>query len=238
MPSYNQSRFIRQAIESIQCQTFKDWELIVVDDGSTDGTPEIVASYLNDPRIKYFRKENGGTGSALNFGFKIATGEYETWFASDNVLYAHALERLVWALDSLPIDYVYASCDLYTMDTLGRHIVRIHHISKEVNQVWSLEKLKSYYFLGMVWLWCREFRERAGEFQIEPCEDYYFVFQMVAAGARFFFLNENLGWFRRHALSMTLKILKEGNSRGDAHFYSKVAQKRGIELLERVGVPC
>ena len=238
MPAYNQARFMRQAIESIQCQTFKDWELIIVDDGSTDPTPEIAASYLKDPRIKYFRKENGGTGSALNEGFKHATGAYETWFASDNVLYAHALDRLVWALDNLPADYVYASCDLYTMDTLGRHIVKIHHLSKEVNQEWSVEKLKSHYFLGMVWIWRRELREKAGEFQLEPCEDYYFVFQMVAAGARFHFLNENLGWFRRHALSMTLKIIKEGNSKGDAHYYSKIAQSKGLALLEKAGVPC
>lgn len=238
MPAYNQGRFIRESINSILAQTFVDWELIIVDDGSTDETPALVSKYIQDPRIKYVHKENGGTGSALNVGFELAKAPYETWFASDNVLYPQALERLVWALDNLPADYIYASCDLYTMDTLGRHIVKKHHISKEVRQAWSLSQLKDHYFLGMVWLWRREFRMKAGYFQTEPCEDYYFVFQMVAAGARFAFLDENLGWFRRHALSMTLKIVKEGNHRGDPHFYSKMVQKKGLELLEKAGIQC
>jgi glycosyltransferase involved in cell wall biosynthesis len=78
MPTWNQGQYIRESIESVLAQTYTDFELIIVDDGSTDDTPSILESYTCDPRVRIIRKDNGGTGSALNAGFAVANGEYET----------------------------------------------------------------------------------------------------------------------------------------------------------------
>lgn len=71
IPTYNRSGMISRAINSLRCQSYKgDWFVIVVDDGSTDDTKTTISSYLSDPRFKYFYKENGGVGSARNYGIR------------------------------------------------------------------------------------------------------------------------------------------------------------------------
>ena len=76
MPVYNGERFVADAIGSILMQTIADWELIVVNDGSTDGTQAVLECFAGDPRIRLLRKENGGVSSARNAGIAAATGEY------------------------------------------------------------------------------------------------------------------------------------------------------------------
>lgn len=93
MPTFNQAHYIGESIRSVQNQTKHNWELVICDDGSTDETPAVIYSFMkNDPRIKYIRKENGGTGSALNAALKIAKGEWVTWLSSDDLYEPIALE--------------------------------------------------------------------------------------------------------------------------------------------------
>lgn len=219
MPTYNQGRFIGAAIDSFLNQTFDRFQLIIVNDGSTDNTEEIVAPYITLsescylPRIQYSKKENGGTGSALNEGFKQSTGKYETWMASDNKLYPQALQKMYGFLETHPdVDYVYCNCDIGVMDHTGLVESKRKNLKDEISQEWRPEDLYKHYFLGIVWLWRRELREKVGEFQMEPCEDFDMVLRMVEAGGRFAFLDECLGWFRRHGENMSNKIRKEMES--------------------------
>ena len=72
MPTYNQCSFIRRAISSLIHQTYDGWELVIVDDGSTDGTRQVISDLLADHRIRYFRcDENRGLGHALNRGCRL-----------------------------------------------------------------------------------------------------------------------------------------------------------------------
>ena len=75
MPAYNASAFIRAAVDSILTQTFGDFELIILNDGSTDDTQAIVESY-DDERIRLVNKANSGVASTLNEGLKLAKGEF------------------------------------------------------------------------------------------------------------------------------------------------------------------
>jgi glycosyltransferase involved in cell wall biosynthesis len=75
MPVYNAERYIEQAIESVLSQTYPHWELIIVNDGSTDRTPDIVTQYA-DPRIKAFHQPNSGEASARNMALRHLQGEY------------------------------------------------------------------------------------------------------------------------------------------------------------------
>src|SRR3989338_10329538 len=93
MPTYNRARLINKAVDSVLKQTFKDYELIIIDDGSLDNTKDIVACY-NDPRIIYFRKNHKNAASARNYGLKRARGEYIAYCDDDCRYYPYHLQKL------------------------------------------------------------------------------------------------------------------------------------------------
>jgi len=83
MPVYNMEQYIKEAINSVLAQTFTNWELIIIDDGSTDQTANIIASY-KDKRIHYFYQENKGQSNALNHGINIISGDSHSLSISKN----------------------------------------------------------------------------------------------------------------------------------------------------------
>jgi len=91
MPLYNKQPYVKAAIDSIKSQTFTDWELIIIDDGSTDGSMNEIPE--NDQQIRLFKQENAGPGAARNFGAKIALGEFITFLDADDYYYPHKLEQ-------------------------------------------------------------------------------------------------------------------------------------------------
>jgi glycosyltransferase involved in cell wall biosynthesis len=104
IPTYNREEHTRQAIESIFAQTFTDYELFVIDDGSTDGTPQLLASYGS--RIRALRQSNHGPEVARNTAAALAQGEYLVMLDSDDLLMPCALEtydRVIRAFDSPPL---------------------------------------------------------------------------------------------------------------------------------------
>ncbi len=101
IPVYNGSNYVGEAIDSALAQTYTNFEVIVVNDGSTDNgkTEEIALSYGD--KIRYFKKENGGVSSALNFGISMMTGEYFSWLSHDDKYEPYKLEHLVAALSKI-----------------------------------------------------------------------------------------------------------------------------------------
>lgn len=96
VPCYKVEQFLPNCIESILCQTYTNWELILVDDGSPDNCGKICDDYaVKDNRIKVVHKQNGGLSSARNAGMKIMTGDYVTFLDSDDFLHKDALNILV-----------------------------------------------------------------------------------------------------------------------------------------------
>jgi hypothetical protein len=107
MPTFKHAAFITRALDSLLRQTFHDWELLILDDGSPDDTEAVVAPYLADGRIRYHRWErNRGIGDALNYLTSLARGRYIAYLPSDDLYYPHHLERLVAALDADPDVYM------------------------------------------------------------------------------------------------------------------------------------
>jgi glycosyltransferase involved in cell wall biosynthesis len=124
VPAYNSERLLPITLDSIVTQTFESWELIVVDDGSTDGTAAVVERYAaSDPRIKYVSKANGGVAAARNHGFDLtnAATEYIGFLDHDDVWEPDALALLTAALDSHP-DAVAAHGVARCIDEDGRDI--------------------------------------------------------------------------------------------------------------------
>ena len=103
IPTYNRSALLLNAIKSVLRQTYTDYELIVIDDGSTDDTRERLKPYMG--RIRYFYQENTGASAAQNAGIQVARGKWIAILASDDIWHPTKLERQLDALAALGNDY-------------------------------------------------------------------------------------------------------------------------------------
>ncbi|MDD5492870.1 MAG: glycosyltransferase [bacterium] len=151
LPTYNGSRYLRMAIESCLNQTYQNIELIVVDDASTDNTPEIVGSY-HDPRLKYIRHDkNKRLPRALNTGLKAASGEYITWTSDDNQFIPEAVaEMLDFLAQHKEAGLVYADYLAKYLETGSQELRKMPDILdlKKENQVGACFLFTRQAFLG------------------------------------------------------------------------------------------
>lgn len=109
MPAYNAAQFLAEAIESVLVQTYSNWELLVVNDGSTDDTAVIAQRYTGDPRVRLIHKENGGESSARNMALEHSQGAFIAYLDADDAWLPHHLETLIGYLQvHLERDAVYA----------------------------------------------------------------------------------------------------------------------------------
>lgn len=109
MPVYNAEKWVGQAIESVINQTYDNWELIIINDGSNDRTQDVCCEYASkDKRIKVFEQKNKGPGAARNYGLSKIQGQFFTMIDSDDELFESALEVYVNAINSYGTDMVVA----------------------------------------------------------------------------------------------------------------------------------
>ena|SRR5687768_15034047 len=98
VPTYNRENIIIPTIESVLSQSYPHYELLIIDDGSTDNTAELVKKYLSD-RVFYYKKEHGERSQARNFGTALAKGAYINWLDSDDIMLPGHLEKVRKVLD-------------------------------------------------------------------------------------------------------------------------------------------
>jgi len=208
IPTYNRSSFVLEAIESVLRQTYHDFDLIVVDDGSSDNTKEVVSD-IKDTRIKYIYQKNQGVSGALNTGIMASAAEYIVILASDNIMFEDVLQKCVAFMDEHP-EIGFCHGQSYTMDESG-HLLRskrlrgpkvtsIGYGRKEIVDL-LLGEHKTRYF--MVRHSCFD---KIGLFNIElrMSEDWDMLFRLskrYPVGH----LAEPLGIIRNHDQSMTAK---------------------------------
>jgi glycosyltransferase involved in cell wall biosynthesis len=103
MTAYNREKYIAEAVDSVLVSTFNDFELIIVDDASTDRTVEIARSYSTDPRVQvHVNEKNVGDYNNRNRAASLARGKYLKYLDSDDVIYPHGLEVMVHAMEQFP----------------------------------------------------------------------------------------------------------------------------------------
>lgn len=100
IPAYNHARFLGEALESVLAQTYKDCEIVVVDDGSTDDTRTVATSYA--PRVRYYFQPHGGEGNARNAGIRVTSGRYVAFLDADDTWAPEKLAKQVAYLDAHP----------------------------------------------------------------------------------------------------------------------------------------
>lgn len=137
VPIYKVEQYIARCLDSIKAQTFTDFEVIVIDDGSPDRSGEIAEKYTADPRFKLYRQANAGVGAVRNRGLSLARGEYVAFVDSDDMIMPDHLEKLYGAAKESKADIV--CCSYCCCDEKGGHL-RSSKIRKR-RGVYSAERL-------------------------------------------------------------------------------------------------
>lgn len=199
LPSYNGSRYIRQSIESCLNQTFTDFELIIVNDCSTDDTLIIIEEYiLKDQRIALINNEfNKKLPLSLNTGFEKAKGKYFTWTSDDNFYAPDALEKMVKVLETKPdFDLVYS--DYYLIDNNNK-VTGTRNMG-DINQSFS-----KWYGAGGCFLYKREvhFAIKGYNPAAFLIEDYDFFVRAYIKFNFFYLASPQLYYYREHETSLT-----------------------------------
>lgn len=121
IPTYNRAHLIGETLDSVLAQTYQNWECIIVDDGSSDHTDEVVGIYVKkDPRFKYLLRPDehlpGGNG-ARNYGFKKSQGEYVNWFDSDDLMSPKKIETDIEMLESGNYDFTISQSEYFSKNS-------------------------------------------------------------------------------------------------------------------------
>ena len=198
LPSYNGEKFICDAIDSIINQSIIDWELIIINDGSTDATGRIANEYaIKDKRIRVIdNKTNMKLPESLNIGFRKSIGEFLTWTSDDNIFMPHALEHMVDYLCMHPeYPMVCADMDTYDIESGERG-----HFAEYDPQIMYVADA-----VGACFLYRREVLQAIGEYDTSLfcAEDYDYWIRVLRHFGRIGHLNETLYIYRYHSGTLT-----------------------------------
>jgi glycosyltransferase involved in cell wall biosynthesis len=200
LPTYNRVSYLAESIQSCLDQTYPHWELIVVDDASTDGTADALTAFsARDPRIRVIRHEtNRRLPAALNTGFALAQGEYLTWTSDDDRFHPCFLEKLVHLLQTrAEIDFVYT--DIEILDVQGRVVRREPAMEPE-------QLITGFDGAGITsFLYRRRVYECVGDYaeDLFLAEDYDYWVRALVHRMCMYHLRETLYQYRRHPQSLT-----------------------------------
>lgn len=229
IPVYNGSDYLREAVDSALGQTYKDIEVIVVNDGSNDGGKTEEIAKAHGDKIRYFYKENGGVASALNLGIRNMTGDYFSWLSHDDVYYPEKIERQVRYLKKNSNRSVITYCDCEIIDK-NSNVVAISRIDEKY--------LKNVYLTilstaigGCSLLIPKLCFEKAGLFNeaLKTTQDNEMWLRIAVAGFSFEYLPEILLKSRDHP-NQGSKTLKKYHQKEREDFYRWAIQYVGADI--------
>lgn len=211
VPIYNAERYLGQCIDSIVAQTYTDWELLLVDDGSTDGSRDLCDLYKKkDERIRVFHKANGGVSSSRNMGLDNAKGDYITFADSDDWLEPHAFQTYIDAFNKYDVDVVRTG---YYDEYEDGHS-KIHQIDQEqiCTNTWTMfrktQKSLYYSFIWNTCIRCSCIDEGRFDEDISWIEDHIFLYRCYLNCRSMAILPEPTYHYVRHG-TQSLSFVKD-----------------------------
>lgn len=208
LPVYNGEKYLEESIQSVINQTYRNWELIIVDDCSTDKTSDISKRYVElDSRIKYYKnEENLRLPRNLNRGFSLTKGNYLTWTSDDNKYKPNALEKMYNALRNKEEQFIFASCVI--IDENGNEFEYI------MQNVSSKKRIVGLNPVGACFMYTRKVYEEIGDYDPDftLVEDFDY-WQRICMKFKFKVLEEILYEYRLHKGSLTGTLKKDSFNR-------------------------
>lgn len=202
-PLYNQSRYVEDTIKSVLDQTYEHIEYIVVNDGSTDGSSEIIEKYRG--KITIIEQHNSGQATALNNGWTAATGEIFSYLSADDLLLPDCIKTLVEALQNdIGAVCAYPNCNLISDRSI--------ELKRGVAQRFDLEQLlvEQECYIGPGPLWrAAAHRDIGGwkpELKLAPDREFWI---RLSSHGRFLFIDRTLASYRLHSESTSYKVTSE-----------------------------
>lgn len=204
MPVYNAQEFLHQTLDSLLTQTMKDFELIAVDDGSTDDSAAILESYkANDPRIRLIHQTNQTTSAARNNGLPAATGKYIIFLDSDDIFRKTMLEEAYEAAEKYQADVV--AFNYFDYDHKTHKAYKTKSIFPSSRLVSQTERAALFDLKPMTWnkLLLRSFVEKEQlRFQVLPkYDDIYFGRMSVYLAKRVYYLKKTFVYYRTNNIN-------------------------------------
>lgn len=214
MPAYNAGKYIAESIQSVLDQTYQNWELVVVDDGSTDNTAEVVEAFaLKDARVKILRRRNGGQGAARNTALAQARGPLVAFLDADDLWIPNKLSLQVSALSETGAQVVFSDGFYFTDDDTTDESLPFETMKGKFAGEEMFKLLFAYNRIHILSVLVRrDSLDAVGLFEesrlCQNCEDYDLWLKLARNGAVFYGMHEHLVRYRRHAGSMTASQVK------------------------------
>lgn len=208
IPVYNGEKFIKECVESALNQTYDSFEVIIVDDGSTDRTLDIITG-IDGTNILI--KSNGGTASALNTGIRNAKGNWIHWLSADDVLYPEAVEIMIKEIGLTPVNHNYIYYSNYDIidensDVTGEFIEPLQRNFKTKEERFQ-ELLGNYYGNGSSTMIHKSVFEKIRfDEEIPYFEDYDFMLNAMKNGIDMKLVSKKTLKYRRHSGQLTNRV--------------------------------
>jgi glycosyltransferase involved in cell wall biosynthesis len=199
-PTFKQARYIPSCLRSVRGQTYENYEHLIYDPFSPDGTDEAVAPFLDDARVQYRRERDGGQADAINKGFDAATGDIVCWLNSDDAYFDEAvLARVAELFRRHPDVEIVTGCGYFIADNgrLLRPCVMPHS-----ERIGYEAMRRSDYFMQPSTFWRRNAIRL--DISLDYCFDWKFFLDLYAGGAASLFVPEYFSKYRLQAASKTV----------------------------------
>lgn len=232
IPVYNGANYLKEAIDSACNQTYRNCEIIVVNDGSTDGgkSEQIALSYGD--KIRYFYKENGKVSSALNLGIRKMRGEYFAWLSHDDLFYPEKIERQMETMLRTGADIVAAGCNYFTDGGNQIPFCPTKFYDSQLLETGVFSVIHGMIQFGGILLHKRVF-EKYGTFREDlfTVQDYEFLFR-VLKNERCVFTGDIVNGVRCHAsqVGKTSEYMEKERDKMYEMFMEKLTDEEQIRL--------
>ena len=209
MPAYNAEKYIAASIESVLAQTYSNWELIVVDDGSTDRTATVVQEFVRrDGCIRYLFQENGRLGKARNTGIRNSMGPLVAFLDSDDLWMPTKLEAQTRAIAENNADVVYSKSYVFSDENTDDETeILVSSVGKFSGPDFFDSLVRQPQIPVLTVLLKRSALDRVGLFEegkaYHGCEDYDLWLRLARDGLVFYGMSDVLARYRRHETAMT-----------------------------------
>ena len=203
IPTYNRAHLILETLNSIKVQTYTNWECIVVDDGSTDETKDVLTIFcLKDARFQYHHRPDSrpkGANSCRNYGFEFSNGDYINWFDSDDVMHKDKLQVQVLALENSKFNF--SVCQTLVFENSIKNIIGLRH---EI--IYSDTSFEDYLALKIVWMtpsamWKKHFLldlDYLFDEELQAAQEWEFHCRALFVSPSYHITEKPLVYIRRH----------------------------------------